>query len=208
MLMGWLALISGPIALFAMHNIYRIKARPYWNHWQVLTTFYGNALSLGSLMVAVVYLSVASYYNSSFAGLTQLLAWPLFIGLAMEIIGLIAHRRYLHEFGGEAHAAHVRQTTDFGYTYLARNAGLMISFLLVSSLLVDNGIPTAEYPIWILLAAIMIPTAVLGRALFYVIVIPTTMPGAFFWKNQGFQEHARESGLANMPQVGVVPDAH
>jgi len=54
----------------------------------------------------------------------------------------------------------------------------------------------------------MLVTAVVGRALFYVLVIPTTMPGAFFWKNKGFQEHARETGLANMPQVGVVPDAH
>jgi hypothetical protein len=34
------------------------------------------------------------------------------------------------------------------------------------------------------------------------------MPGAFFWRNKGFQEHARETGLANMPQVGVIPDTH
>jgi hypothetical protein len=47
-----------------------------------------------------------------------------------------------------------------------------------------------------------------GRALFYALVIPTTMPGAFFWRNKGFEEHARESGLARMPQVGVLPDAH
>ncbi|WP_269471126.1 hypothetical protein [Sulfuriflexus mobilis] len=32
--------------------------------------------------------------------------------------------------------------------------------------------------------------------------------GSFFWRNKGFQEHARETGLANMPQTGVVPDAH
>ncbi len=53
------------------------------------------------------------------------------------------------------------------------------------------------------LAALLI-----GRALFYVLVIPTTMPGAFFWKNKGFEEHARDIGLANMPQVGVVPHLH
>jgi hypothetical protein len=34
------------------------------------------------------------------------------------------------------------------------------------------------------------------------------MPGAFFWKNQGFQEHAKETGLAKMPQVGVEYEAH
>jgi hypothetical protein len=41
-----------------------------------------------------------------------------------------------------------------------------------------------------------------------VLVIPTTMPGAFFWRNRGFEEHARKTGLAAMPQVGVVPDSH
>jgi hypothetical protein len=34
------------------------------------------------------------------------------------------------------------------------------------------------------------------------------MPGAFFWRNKRFEEHAREVGLANMPQVGVLPDTH
>jgi UPF0716 family protein affecting phage T7 exclusion len=61
---------------------------------------------------------------------------------------------------------------------------------------------------WFFIAAIMLMTAVIGRALFYVLVIPTTMPGAFFWRNRGFQEHARATGLANMPQVGVIPDTH
>ena len=54
----------------------------------------------------------------------------------------------------------------------------------------------------------LIAAAIIGRALFYVLVIPTTMPGAFFWKNRGFEEHARKTGLANMPQLGVVPDSH
>jgi len=39
-------------------------------------------------------------------------------------------------------------------------------------------------------------------------VIPTTMPGAFFWRNKGFEDHARATGLARMPQVGVLPDPH
>jgi len=56
--------------------------------------------------------------------------------------------------------------------------------------------------------ALIVATACIGRALFYVLVIPTTMPGAFFWRNQGFEDHARETGLARMPQVGVLPDAH
>ena len=54
----------------------------------------------------------------------------------------------------------------------------------------------------------VLATAIIGRALFYVLVIPTTMPGAFFWRNKGFEEHARDSGLAEMPQTGVVPLGH
>lgn len=44
--------------------------------------------------------------------------------------------------------------------------------------------------------------------LFYALVIPTTMPGAFFWRNRGFEEHARATGLAAMPQLGVVMNGH
>src|SRR3989344_2924614 len=61
---------------------------------------------------------------------------------------------------------------------------------------------------WIVAALLVYFASIIGRALFYVLVIPTTMPGAFFWRNRGFQEHARETGLADMPQVGVVPGAH
>ena len=50
--------------------------------------------------------------------------------------------------------------------------------------------------------------ALAGRALFYILVVPTTMPGAFFWKNKGFEQHAIDIGLAQMPQVGVVAPRH
>jgi hypothetical protein len=44
--------------------------------------------------------------------------------------------------------------------------------------------------------------------LFYILVIPTTMPGAFFWKNKAFEQHARDIGLADNPATGVAPLAH
>lgn len=58
---------------------------------------------------------------------------------------------------------------------------------------------------WPVLALSIVCTALIGRALFYVLVVPTTMLGAFFWKNKGFEQHARGIGLADMPQVGVAP---
>jgi hypothetical protein len=62
--------------------------------------------------------------------------------------------------------------------------------------------------VWALVLLSVLVAALVGRALFYVLVIPTTMPGAFFWKNKAFEQHARDIGLADMPQVGVVPLAH
>ena len=39
-------------------------------------------------------------------------------------------------------------------------------------------------------------------------VVPTTMPGAFFWRNKGFEEHARDIGLAGVVDLGVVERGH
>jgi hypothetical protein len=61
---------------------------------------------------------------------------------------------------------------------------------------------------WAVVGAVLVTTSLVSRALFYVLVIPTTMPGAFFWKNKAFEDHARDIGLANMPQVGVAPLRH
>jgi nicotinamide riboside transporter PnuC len=102
--------------------------------------------------------------------------------------------------------------TRFGKTYLLRNS--LLAFCLFTSLVTMVISWQLTDPSWlvnlciIVLGVICLIAAVISRALFYVLVIPTTMPGAFFWKNQGFEEHARETGLAKMPQVGVVDFGH
>jgi len=60
----------------------------------------------------------------------------------------------------------------------------------------------------VVLALSLIAMAYFGRIIYYALVIPTTMPGAFFWKNKGFIDHARESGLADMQQLGVAYERH
>jgi DMSO reductase anchor subunit len=205
---GWLAAGSGPVALYAMYRIYRIKARPYWDHWQVATAFYGAMLTLGPLVVALVYAGVLAYQGQSFSGLLSGLAWPMVLGLAIEALGLIAHARELERRGGEAAASHREQSTRFGKTYILRNAGLITGLAFVSALAVVPVDGAPGFWIWALAALVIVVTAFIGRALFYVLVIPTTMPGAFFWRNKGFEQHARDTGLARMPQVGVLPDAH
>jgi hypothetical protein len=80
-----------------------------------------------------------------------------------------------------------------------------MALLLVAYMLLSNDVSAVAFA---MLTVITLTTNIIGRALFYVVVIPTTMPGAFFWKNEGFVEHAREVGLADMPQMGVAYERH
>jgi DMSO reductase iron-sulfur subunit len=205
---GWAAVVAGVIALYFMHRIYRIPARPFWNHWQVLTSFYGNMLALGALLVAAVQTVVALGSGLGFGPVPAYLVAPMLAGLVLEAIGLGFHARDLRLRGGEGAASHYEQTTTFGYTYQARNAILGLALAALTALLAAAPMGVGGLVVWSLTAASIIAAAVAGRMLFYALVIPTTMPGAFFWRNRGFEEHARETGLARMPQVGVVMDTH
>jgi DMSO reductase anchor subunit len=204
---GWGAAISGVLSLYFMQRIYRIKARPFWNHWQVLTSFYGNMLTLGALLAGVV--SSWIFYSqhltaSPWAGLGSVTV----IGLLMEMAGLWFHARSMKRSGGEAEAAHYLQTTDFYYAYVSRNALLIISAVSSLALILFPPGMLTETILWSMVGAVVVVTTMVGRGLFYALVIPTTMPGAFFWKNPGFQQHARDTGLAKMSQVGVLADCH
>ena len=201
---GWGAVVAGPAALYFMSRIYRIPARPFWNHWQVMTSFYGSMLTLGALAVALPYGWTLWLQGLEGSALLTPLAGAVALGLVLEGIGLVFHVRYLDKIGGEGAAAHYLQRTDFGYAWMARNLGMIVAAVGALALSVVGGGMFA----WSALAVVVVASALVGRALFYVLVIPTTMPGAFFWRNKGFEEHARATGLANMPQVGVLPCTH
>ncbi len=201
---GWGAVVSGPAALYFMSRIYRIPARPFWNHWQVMTSFYGSMLTLGAMAVALPYGWTLWLQGLDNGPLLTPLAAAVLLGLALEGIGLLFHARYLDKIGGEGAAAHYLQRTDFGYAWIARNLGMIAAGVGALALSVVGG----DIFAWSALAVVVVTSALVGRALFYVLVIPTTMPGAFFWRNKGFEEHARATGLANLPQVGVLPCTH
>ena len=207
-LTGWGAVVSGLAALYFMHSIYRIEARPFWNHWQVLTAFFGNTLVLGPLLVAIIFAGVQFFNDMSWSDTAGRLAAIMCTGLLMEAVGLFYHARDLKSGSGEGQASHHEQLTTFGNTYMARNGGLGLAMLLTLALALGMPGGTGGLIVWLLATITVAVTALIGRALFYALVIPTTMPGAFFWRNKGFEEHARETGLADMPQVGVLPDCH
>lgn len=205
---GWLAAAAGPVSLYFMHRIYRIKARPFWNHWQVLTSFYGTMLALGAVVLVVCVGVPLALLGQPVDGLLRLLMLPLTAGLMLEGVGLWFHARYLRRTGGEAEASQVEQTTTYGKTYLLRNIVIGSVVTIAAGLYISMPSGIGLLAASLLLGLAVMAMAIVGRALFYVLVIPTTMPGAFFWRNRGFQEHARQTGLAEMPQVGIVPDGH
>jgi DMSO reductase iron-sulfur subunit len=205
---GWGAVVSGLAAIYFMHSIYRIPARPFWNHWQVLTSFYGNMLVLGPLLVTLVFAVVQTADGKSWSEIVPVMAVVIAAGLIMECLGLYYHARDLKQGSGEGMVSYHEQTTKFGKTYKARNMGLISGLVFMAILGFTASSSAAAMIAWMMAAVIIVLTALAGRALFYAVVVPTTMPGAFFWRNKGFEEHARETGLAEMPQVGVLPDMH
>jgi DMSO reductase iron-sulfur subunit len=205
---GWGAVVSGVAAIWFMHRIYRIPARPFWDHWQVLTSFFGTMLALGPLLVALVYIGVQTASGNSWSDAANILAKIILAGILIETTGLYIHQRDLVANGGEGSASHYEQVTKFGKTYAARNAGLLVCAILLTAYLFIDIESVTGIALWFYTATVIVLTALTGRALFYALVIPTTMPGAFFWRNKGFEEHARETGLADMPQVGVLPNTH
>ncbi|MDP2795228.1 MAG: DmsC/YnfH family molybdoenzyme membrane anchor subunit [Sulfurisoma sp.] len=188
-------LLGSSVGGYYMIRLYRIPARPFWNHWHTDAAFVGAAFNLGGLLLALL----ALVFGVMSPELTRLLAASIGLGLALEALGLLAHARALKAAHSEGAASFYEQTTTYGHPYRLRNGLLGLSLLLAAAIAV-TGAPLLFVP----LALAAMSAAILGRALFYVLVIPTTMPGAFFWRNKGFVEHARATGLARMPQVGVV----
>lgn len=202
-----LSMGGGTIALYYMYRCYRIKARPFWDHWQTGASFVGNCLTLGAILVGV---GTMVFANADFKAMVAPLACLMLLGMLLEAAGLWHHQRTLKAGHNEGSAAHYVQVTTFGKTYYARNTLLAIN--ACAAVLLATTAPLLS-PLGLVLAfsalaLSVLLTATIGRALFYVLVIPTTMPGAFFWKNKSFEQHARDIGLARMPQVGVAEHGH
>lgn len=202
---GYLAVPAGLTGLYYMYRCYRIKARPFWDHWQTATTFFGTMLNLGALLSAIIAVPALLFLAESPIALLGVLGVLMCCGLTLEAVGLLFHHHDLSNTENEGAASHYIQRSTFGKTYLLRNGLLGMNIVLVGLLTIWGSDSILSLGLWALLAISAITSALIGRALFYVLVIPTTMPGAFFWKNKAFEQHARDIGLADMPQVGVAP---
>ncbi len=194
LLSGLFAVAAGIATLYFMVRCYTIPARPFWNHWQTATAFVGTSLALGGWVAL-----------ASTPGVSLPVVIAIAAGLALESLGLIGHRGDMAGASHEGAVSHYVQTTTFSRVYYLRNALLASALLLVVVL----GLAGITHPLpWMLAATLSLLVAVSGRALFYVVVTPTTIPGAFFWKNKAFEQHARDIGLAANPAVGVPLSGH
>jgi DMSO reductase iron-sulfur subunit len=211
---GIFALISGAAGLYYMNKCYQIKARPFWHHLQTATSFLGNSLTLGAFVSGIIVLTTLMTIEATSEIITQasLVFCGVFtLGLLIEALGLIKHNSDLNRSENEGGAAHYIQCTTFGKTYSFRNILLALNIVLAVSLLTLSLMGFNDLSLllgWVGLGLLSCFTAVISRALFYILVIPTTMPGAFFWKNKGFEQHARDIGLADNPATGVASLMH
>lgn len=202
-----LAMISGVVGLYYMVKCYRIPARPFWNHWQTATSFAGTAIALGSVIIGVVVLAALPAGEPKSVLLSQSLI-AIGVGVLLELAGLYFHAKHNVKATSEAAASHYVLTTSYGKTNYLRYG---LAVLTIVAALVASGVSlsaTLLAIVWSVVALGTLVTFAIGRAIFYVLVIPTTMPGAFFWRNQGFAEHAKETGLIDVVDAGIVRSSH
>ncbi|MFQ5509196.1 MAG: DmsC/YnfH family molybdoenzyme membrane anchor subunit [Leptospirillia bacterium] len=211
---GAAAAVFGGLGLFCMVKIYRIPARPYWNHTHTNVAFFASALILGPLALAA-----AVFFGNGLSGplsgqTTHVLTACAGLALAAGVAARLSahrHRRDLSGFGAEAGASRILLAGSHGRAAQVREqyATVLTSLLamsLAAALATDGPLAVGLFTLAALIAAMVHET--LDRFLFYLVVIPTTMPGALFLKNSGFEALARDTGLAASPTVGVVMDGH
>lgn len=205
--LGCLAIPAGAVGVYYMNRCYRIPARPFWNHWQVASSFLGTMLSLGGLLILASVVGYLATNGDDYLPLLTTLGAIITLGILIEGLGLIVHARDMNRANNEGGASHYVQCTTFGKTYWLRNTLMVCNVLLALGLTTATAQGLVGINAWFAVALLAIISSIISRCLFYVLVIPTTMPGAFFWKNKSFEEHAKAIGLAKMSQVGIV-DTH
>ncbi|MFQ5598604.1 MAG: DmsC/YnfH family molybdoenzyme membrane anchor subunit [Nitrospiria bacterium] len=207
-LFGWGASLTGPVGIYCMYRCYRIPARPFWDHWHTGGVFFASGLILGSGMLGLTFGSAGLLTGEAIEALLNLLAWPLAAGLGLQGIALYVHRMYLERRGEEASVSRMLMLGAQGKVHRLRLC--MWAILMAASLAfilfpLSGSVGLAA---WTLVFILALCNEIIGRALFYILVVPTTVPRAFFWGNQRFETDARKSGLAVLPQVGVVEEGH
>jgi DMSO reductase iron-sulfur subunit len=198
----------GLLGIYCIYRCYKIPARPFWNHWHTAGAFFASALILGSLLIGVLFGLAEWRIGQPVQAFLSTLSWPLLLGLLVQAVSLFGHLRYLESRGEEAAVSRMLMLTRFKKFYGGRLVSLSV-LAIVGGLSAFGLVPGGwGLFLWVPAFPIALLHEVVGRALFYVLVMPTTIPGSFFWGNKAFADHARKTGLSDRPQVGVVSSKH
>jgi DMSO reductase anchor subunit len=154
--------VGGAVGLYYMYKLYRIPARPFWNHWQTGTAFVGTALSLGSLLMAGTSAVMLPLALPETQALLQCLAGIMLGGLIVEGIGHIAHARAMHGAEHEGAVSYYVQTTEYGKSYLLRNFLLGANAIIVAVIALVGLTATAVWLVGVPLLASMLVMAAFG----------------------------------------------
>ncbi|MBL7004395.1 MAG: dimethyl sulfoxide reductase anchor subunit, partial [Gammaproteobacteria bacterium] len=109
---------------YYMIKLYRIKARPFWNHWHTNASFVASGFTLGASLLLISSLAFGLDLSS------QLIAIAIFFGVSLELSAVIAHRNSSKNAHSEAALSYQEQSSHYGYSFILRNCLLVISLLL------------------------------------------------------------------------------
>jgi DMSO reductase anchor subunit len=206
--------LVGLCSLFAMTKCYLIPARPFWNHSHTALSFCGSMVLLGTFSAALILfipLLSGSPLGNKEAGFYTILKFGL-SGITVVYLFLFSLSRqrfytYLKRASGESQAS-FKLLQEAYPSFLKFNH--LLSGLLFLNIFSMIFLPVSPVLAGSILLSFFLALAwqIVDRALFYAVVIPTTMPGAFFLKNKGFEAYARETGLAEDDVVGVLSRTH
>ncbi len=207
-LLGLGASVLGPLGLYCMYRCYRIPARPFWDHWHSGGAFFSSGLILGSSLMGLIFGLTGLSSAQGIAPVLRLLAILSLSGLILQQVAQTQLLRYLLERGEEASVSRMQLKTVFRKIDTTRTWSLRLLMGAAIFFILFPPAGALGMTAWSAIFIITVAHEVVGRALFYVLVVPTTVPRGFFWGNQAFESLARKSGLAEKPQVGVLSDKH
>ena len=98
MVFAGLGILGALIGGYFMYKLYRIPARPFWDHWQTGSAFVSAALIYGALVPLVVTVLVAPS-GVAVQPVIATLAWVMVAGLVSEGVGHIFHARDMKKTG-------------------------------------------------------------------------------------------------------------
>lgn len=169
---GAAALLIGVAGLYASARLYMVPARPVWNSWRTVATFFFTALAAGPIATLLVADPVvpggplrAALPTISGAGLLGQLVVQLTL-----LAGLVLRQE--PEYRGSA----VLLVHRFRPLFVLR---LVLVVVAMGGLALIVGLEAPRGLVAVLFGVVAIAELV-GRYLFYVTVVSMNMPGSFF----------------------------